>query len=569
MDQTYLILGGGGMIGVQIAREIARKLTPKIIVIASLYPQEVSDAIAHLKSEFPAVQFTGFAGDVFLRTEWNQAGKSRQRLLEAEINRQALFDDVFGDFDAAYQRSQLAQLILDHKPEVVVDSINTATAISYQDVYSSSKITKNKFDDLISYIKAGNADETVAAGSAAQKMMETLLIEQSVPQLVRHVFIIQRAMTEAQTRLYVKVGTTGTGGMGLNIPYTHSEDKPSATLMTKTAIAFAHTGLMFLMARTPEGPLVKEIKPGAMVGYADITLRSIKAKDGKAMPVFASQTETLGQSLILKESEEKYQRLGDLEMAIVDTGENGLFAKGEFEAITHIWQMEFVTPEEIARQVVREIRGGNTGYDMIGAIDAAVMNPTYRGGYLRSIALQEVSRLEDADHPSVAIGRLGPPELGKLLWEAHLLKTKYGTISSVLKKSADELAREIFELIQSEIGAILRQRIISIGLPILTPDGAALIRGPFIRIPEVAGSDRIALNSSDTDKYAAKGWVDLRPKNFANWLERFARMKHENEQERGKGSAAIAPQTYWSDDISIGAVAGWIFNNEVGGYRIK
>ena len=212
MDQTYLILGGGGMIGVQIAREIARKLTPKIIVIASLYPQEVSGAIEQLKSEFPAVQFTGFAGDVFLRTEWNQAGKSRQRLLEAEINRQALFDDVFGDFDAAYQRSQLAQLILEHKPEVVVDSINTATAISYQDVYSSSKITKNKFDDLIGYIKAGNADETVAAGSAAQKMMETLLIEQSVPQLVRHVFIIQRAMTEAQTRLYVKVGTTGTGG---------------------------------------------------------------------------------------------------------------------------------------------------------------------------------------------------------------------------------------------------------------------------------------------------------------------------------------------------------------------
>ncbi|HET7376857.1 MAG TPA: hypothetical protein VFK30_09125 [Anaerolineae bacterium] len=569
MDQTYLILGGGGMIGVQIAREIARKLTPKIIVIASLYPQEVSGAIEQLKSEFPAVQFTGFAGDVFLRTEWNQAGKSRQRLLEAEINRQALFDDVFGDFDAAYQRSQLAQLILEHKPEVVVDSINTATAISYQDVYSSSKITKNKFDDLIGYIKAGNADETVAAGSAAQKMMETLLIEQSVPQLVRHVFIIQRAMTEAQTRLYIKVGTTGTGGMGLNIPYTHSEDKPSATLMTKTAIAFAHTGLMFLMARTPEGPLVKEIKPGAMVGYADITLRSIRAKDGKAMPVFASKTETLGQSLILKESEEHYQRLGDLEMAIVDTGENGLFAKGEFEAITHIWQMEFVTPEEIARQVVMEIRGGNTGYDMIGAIDAAVMNPTYRGGYLRSIALQEVSRLEDPDHPSVAIGRLGPPELGKLLWDAHLLKTKYGTISSVLKKSADELAREIFELIQSDNGANLRQRIISIGLPILTPDGASLIRGPFIRIPEVAGTDRIALNSGDTDKYAAKGWVDLRAKNFANWLDRFARMKHENEQERGKGSAAIAPQTYWSDDISIGAVAGWIFNNEVGGYRIK
>jgi NAD(P)-dependent dehydrogenase (short-subunit alcohol dehydrogenase family) len=569
MDQTYLILGGGGMIGLQIAREIARKLQPKTIVIASLYPPEVSGAIEQLNAEFPAIDFKGFAGDVFLRTEWNQAGESRRHLMETEANRQALFEDVFGDFDAAYKRSQLAQLILDHKPDVVVDSINTATAISYQDVYSSSKITRKQFDNLMDRIEVGNAGDILSAGNVAKKMMESLLIEQSVPQLVRHVFIVQRAMTEVHSRLYIKVGTTGTGGMGLNIPYTHSEDKPSATLMTKTAIAFAHTGLMFLMARTPDGPLVKEVKPGAMVGYADVTRRTIKAKDGKAMSVFASKTEALSQSLILKDTEGQYQRLGDLEMAIVDTGENGLFAKGEFEAITHLWQMEFVTPEEIAQQVVMEIRGGNTGYDMIGAIDAAVMNPTYRGGYLRNIALQEVTKLEDADHPSVAIGRLGPPELGKLLWEAQLLKTKYGSISAVLKKSADELATEIFELIRSDAGTNLRQRIISIGLPILTPDGASLIRGPHIRIPEVAGTDHIALNDGDVDKYAAKGWVDLRAKNFAVWLDRFKEMKHEVEQERGRGSAAITLKTYWSDDISIGAVAGWIFNNEEGGFRIK
>ncbi len=569
MDQTYLILGGGGMIGIQIAREIARELKPKTIVIASLYPQEVSGAIEQLKIEFSSIEFNGFAGDIFLRTEWNRQAKSRRQLMETEENRVALFEDVFGEFDAAYKRSQLAQLIFDHKPDVVVDSINTATAISYQDVYTSSQITKSKFEVLIGHIKAGNADDTLSASGVAKKMMETLLIEQSVPQLVRHVFIIQRAMTEAHTRLYIKVGTTGTGGMGLNIPYTHSEDKPSATLMTKTAIAFAHTGLMFLMARTDGGPIVKEIKPGAMVGYADITLRAIKAKDGKPMSMFASQTEKLGSALVLKEGEDKYQRLGDLEMAIVDTGENGLFAKGEFEAITHIWQMEFVTPEEIAQQVVMEIKGGNTGYDMIGAIDAAVMNPTYRAGYLRSFALQEVSRLEDADHPSVAIGRLGPPELGKLLWEAQLLKTKYGSISRVLKKSADDLAREMDELIRSDAGTNLRQRIISIGLPILTPDGSALIRGPFLRIPEAPNMTSVPVTPDSIDKWATKGWVDLRAQNFAVWLDRFARMKRENEQAHGRGSAAVTLQTYWSDEISIGAIAGWIFNNEEGGFRIK
>jgi hypothetical protein len=56
--------------------------------------------------------------------------------------------------------------------------------------------------------------------------------------------------------------------------------------------------------------------------------------------------------------------------------------------------MEFMTPEEIAREAVLEIQGANTGHDVIAAIDGAVMNPTYRAGYLRHFALEEITRLE-------------------------------------------------------------------------------------------------------------------------------------------------------------------------------
>src|SRR5690606_31669598 len=150
---------------------------------------------------------------------------------------------------------------------------------------------------------------------AAARALDLLLISQSVPQLVRHVLIMHRALSEAGTRLYLKVGTTGTGGMGLNIPYTHSEDRPSAKLMTKTAIAFAHTGLLFLMARTPGGPVVKEVKPGAMVGYADITRRTIRER-GQPVYVYSSRTEPLGERLVLRESDDGYQRLQRLQMVV-------------------------------------------------------------------------------------------------------------------------------------------------------------------------------------------------------------------------------------------------------------
>ncbi len=566
-DETFLILGGGGMIGAQVVQQISRNLNPRRIIVASLYQQEVREVVSHFSREFPHVHFLPFWGDVFLRAEWNSADRRRKRtrarLLESEERRADLYGDLFGDFESAYQKAQLTQLILEHKPDVVVDSINTATGISYQDVYTASVVAKQQLNALAAQVSHGQA----ADPEAAQRAVDTLLIAQSVPQLIRHVLILQRAMTEVGTRLYLKIGTTGTGGMGLNIPYTHSEDKPSAKLMTKTAIAFAHTGLMFLMARTPGGPIVKEIKPGAMVGYADLTRRTIHER-GQAVYVFTSRVEPFGDSLTLHQPEDQFERLDKLQMVVADTGENGVFAKGEFEAITHQRQMEFITPEEIARQVILEIKGSNTGYDVIGAIDSAVLNPTYRAGYLRHHALEELTRLErETESHSVALGQLGPPELGKLLWEAHLLKLKYGALSAVLEQDAKTLAATLYALVQDDDH--LRQTITSIGLPILTPDGCALLRGPFIRIPEAPGTNSVPLNPDNVEKWAAKGWVDLRPQNFERWLERFRRMQREAQRIRGRGSAAITRQAYLSDDISAGAVVGWIFNNEEGGYRIK
>ena len=76
----------------------------------------------------------------------------------------------------------------------------------------------------------------------------------------KKIFPSLQAMVKAGTGAYIKIGTSGTGGMGLNIPYTHSEEKPSRVLLSKSALAGAQTLLLFLMARTPGGPITQEIK---------------------------------------------------------------------------------------------------------------------------------------------------------------------------------------------------------------------------------------------------------------------------------------------------------------------
>ncbi len=557
-DRTFLVLGGAGMVGFEVAREVANRFRPERVVLASLPEGEVARAVERLRLLIPpSVEVIGEWGDLFVRAEF--AKQERRRLMEDEACRRAIFDDLLGPLDAAYGRSQLALVLARHRPDVVVDAINTATAISYQDVYSAAAFAERDSHTLLT---GGDVDPAAFA-----RDVETLILSISLPQLVRHVLILDRALREVGARLYLKVGTTGTGGLGLNIPYTHSEDRPSAKLLTKTAVGFAHTGLLYLMARSPERPVVKEIKPGALIGYADVGHRAIRERGGP-VSLYSAQSERLGSTLRLRVDPAGFARCGDLRLPVVDTGENGLFTKGEFEAITALGQMEFVTPEEIAFLCAQEITGRNTGRDVVAALDGAVLGPSYRAGVLRARVLEELRVLEaeSATH-SVALGQLGPPELSKLLWEAELLAMAFGTLPAVLAVTPEEASAAAAGVLDREPG--LRDTITSLGLPVLGPDGTMLWRGPFLRIPEVAGEVEVPLGPGDRDRWAAKGWVDLRPANYARWQERFRAMHSARAGAAQPGSAGAAPETTLSEHIETGSVVAWVLANELGGYRIK
>ncbi len=564
IDRSVLVLGGAGLVGAQVVREIARELEPERIIVASLFRGEVREFLHDTRREFPQIEFVGAWGDVFVRDEFSM--ERRRRLMLSEVQREKLYEDLFGDIEDVYARSSLVNLILRFKPDVVVDCINTATAISYQDVEILSRQTHDLLVKLRKIVDHQDLSALDRLGKALGRNVSSLLISQSTAQLIRHVQLLHLAMSAIDTRLYLKIGTTGTGGMGLNIPYTHSEDKPSAKLMRKNAIGFAHTGLMFLMARTPNGPLVKEIKPAAMIGYRRVSYQTVKVR-GRPQMRFESASQHLDGQLQLRGDENQFGRIGKLQMAGVDTGENGFFARGEFETITHINQMEFVTPEEIAEQAVLEIKGSNTGYDVIGAIDSSVMTPSYRAGVVRQTALDKLARIEqETDSHSVALGQLGPPELSKLLYEAHLLKLNYGTLNAVLATPASEISETLYSFLLEQ--DTLRTTITSIGIPVLVPDGRSLLRGPRINIPESIYHE-VELSPENIDNWARKGWVDLRPINYAQWQSRFQQMQRSQHLLHTRGSSAITMEAYLYDSIEIGAIVAWIFINEEKGYRIK
>lgn len=557
MSQVYLILGGAGLVGTQVCRQICQKLSPKRIVVASLFEREAVPACEALAAEFQGVEFKPAWGNLFVPTDLANLG--RAEILADPARRRHLLDLLYGDFDLAYAQNHLVRMILKSRPDYIVDCVNTATGLSYQNVFDGAAKLRETL---------GAPDRSTLADE-----VEGFLLSQSVPQLIRHIRLLHRATVEVGTRTYLKVGTTGTGGMGMNIPYTHSEDKPSKVLLAKTEAGFGHTGLMFLMARTPGGPVVKEVKPAAMIGYRAVRTVRVKDKHNNHR-LFMPRAAAAGGTVDLRQPEDGYEGAGDHEVAVVDTGENGLFTRGEFAAITAMGQMEYITPEEIASVIALELKGANTGQDVISAVDGAVLNPSYKAGLLRSVALKDLRDVDEASAlPSVALGRLGPPELSKLLFEAHLLKEVYGTLEGVLadEDGHDRTGAELSSALAAHLDVSPVRRIApSIGIPILLPDGSTMLRGPRINVPEVSGhSTHVELAPDDVDRVAHKGWVDLREANLASWLQRIARMLAARRHLRDMGSAAASLDSYLPVRLEIGEVVAWIFNNEMGGYRIK
>jgi len=558
MYHDFMVLGGAGLVGYQVCRRVAMRLEPRRITVSSLNQDEAVDACRRLEEEFgDRIAFAPASGDLFVPTDL--AHRRRKELIADEATRRRLLASLFDAFEPAYQQNHLTHLIRRHRPEVIVDCVNTATGVSYQDVFDGAARVREWLGE------SGVPGEGV-------RDLEAFLLSQSAPQLIRHVRFLHRATTEYQTRVYLKVGTTGTGGMGLNIPYTHSEDKPSRKLLAKTEAAFGHTGLLFLLARTPDAPIVKEIKPAAMIGYRAVSVREARDRHDNQR-LFEAKTVQVrpGVSLELRGDDAAYARIGQIRVAVVDTGENGIFTRGEFAAITALGQMEYITPEELASIVVLEIQGSNTGQDVISALDASVIQPSYKAGLLRNVALTDLAVAErQSDTPSIALGRLGPPELSKLLFEAYLFKHVFGSID---RAQAADVSDEVLSgqlAAAAEPSGVLRFAP-SIGIPVLLPDGETLLRGPRLNVPEVVGHrTTVEVTGADAvDGWARRGWIDLRPENVGRWRQRFRAMRQGRVDLRDVGSAAASTASYMSTRFEIGEVVAWIFNNEMGGYRVK
>ncbi len=538
--KTILILGGSGLVG----RAVARKLLdfqPRRIVLVALYEDEVTEGSERLSACAGETEIYAEWGDVFVPT--SVAKLERSEMLSDPAHRELVLGDILGELNReVLERNFLFQLFNRYEPNAVVDCINTATAFAYQDVFHSSR-------SLL---------DAARSGPVSREQVEEHILSIPMPQLIRHIQIMLECLRSFPTEAYVKIGTSGTGGMGLNIPYTHSEERPSRTLLTKSAVAGAHSLLLWLVARTPGAPATMEIKPTTAIAWRDIAYGPVRRKGVPVQKIDCPTPLDVGAAFD-PDADGWVDTGAVLESVWADCGENGQFAREEFETVTALRQMEFITPEEVAAYVVMELQGHPTGRDIMTALDAATAGPTYQAGILRAFAIDRLKDLEKRHGiHSVAFESLGPPRLTKALYEASVLSRLRRSVAELAESEAEALSAEAVALVGQD--AELRSTIVSVGLPIIVPDGK-VYRGEVVIIQPEGG---------DVEQAVTRGWVDLRPENVGVWVER-AKCVVQQAEGRGAGSdsgvewGAMEP----GDAIGPARFATWIFRNEEEGERFK
>ncbi len=141
--RNILILGGSGLVGLAIARKLL-PLEPARVVIAALRRDEAEEGVQTLQSEGfgEYAELVAEWGDVFLRA--SRRDESRRELLATDEGRAEILDDLFGHLgETEFRRSLLYDLLARHEPQIVIDCVNTATAIAYQDLFRSASTTRD------------------------------------------------------------------------------------------------------------------------------------------------------------------------------------------------------------------------------------------------------------------------------------------------------------------------------------------------------------------------------------------------------------------------------------------
>ncbi len=572
-SRKILALGGAGAVG---GAFVFKVLTSELVrdldeIVLTNYSKREEESVRAIEDVVERMRLYGHSMDKIDKLKW----KSESGVIVSGINFD-LFPKNIGDNP---RETPLYELIKAVRPWVVFNSMPSATALSY---------TTERSGDALGFF------------------------------LRMYLGSLHNALGDFGVNTYLKIGTTGVGGMGFNIPFSHGEEgRPSQSLQKKKALGAVESEQYRFWSRDPTfSTRLIELKPGAAIGFD-------KTGNDKIRPL--NRGKDLDLSLPVREAMEEEKAIivcdpveldintnpnkkidwgdrivGSLSAPYLRSGENGQLSRSEWLALTRPGMMELISCEDVAEIAVRELSGKNTGYNYM--ISGREISPRYSAASIRDLGAKILEDMGAIDSCPIFLN-LGPERLSKLISEAYILREalKYmdlrGTLNEIGNLDTKYLRDAAIGYIQNNPAVI--KEIVSVGIPIYTGD--KLITGSFVAmgdrcVTHYSSLDDILKDGDAINRNAMFGWVDLRedrtelsldePRGIKlysgldAWRRRAAGIVDEAKfvlepSKYGSLGSMIGKSALWLPyikgdgelEIEPGEIAGWVFENEEGGER--
>lgn len=477
MNHKKILFIGTGQIGKAILNKVVLD-KPQKIVVHNLTKEESDLVCNKYKTLYPNIEFISSYGNIFMPYSLK------------DLNNQDLYnksDEIIKYFykeidQSILEHSTITTLIKKYKPSLIIDAINTATVLgnSYNPEYN---------------MKCYNTDPI--------KCSKKLMVDDYTTKIVNFVYSLKYGIETYGVKKYVKVSTTGLGGMGINMPYTHGDNPKinlSSALMGKIAASGVLHQLLWNLEHTM-GNNISLIIPGTFVGYDSVKNEPIETDKGLLLKRKMPKTYKLLNKKKIEYNDTITKEY--LEFPVVRAGENHVYSKMELNVLTAIGQMEGITKEEVADKVIDCIKGKSSS-DILSALNSAMLKPTYLG---REMIYDINSKFDKITYSyGIATGNLGVT-LSKKLYELYLIKKSYSTITKLKQGSIDDITKKV----NSKLNSQFIEEVITLGIPILDNDYNFYI-GDYSLVPNIKEDNQI--NENNIEKWSKIGWVDLRKENI-------------------------------------------------------
>jgi hypothetical protein len=189
---------------------------------------------------------------------------------------------------------------------------------------------------------------------------------------------------------YIQVGTTGSGGLGFNIPFTHGEGLEQKPIIHKAAFSGITSQLLVMLSRSfPSGKIsVSEIKPG----------------------------------LAIFDSKIQISKLAGASCVTLDGGESGHYTYNEVALLMRL--MGFTTADLVVEKIMAIIdgeqrKGKVSSNDITAAMNASILTEGKADGAQRKKILKQM-RDAGGEHNIIATGNLGPRSVTAQLLQSYM-----------------------------------------------------------------------------------------------------------------------------------------------------